>query len=269
MAHDAFISHSSHDKPVADAVCATLESRGIRCWIAPRDILPGESWPKAIMQGIHQSQAMVVVFSAHSNTSQPVMNEVERAVHNNLVIIPFRIEDVAMTDEMEFFLSTRHWLDAMTGPLESHLSRLADQVCHVLLPRDPESPGTASPTFADPVIVRADVPSQHLDALAPSAIIEPSPLRSPPPQVSEPDRQPFGQQVQPVVPAARKIKPWHRWLAYLCLFWIGGFMSTAPHMMAMGGLFYLLAVTCVIIEVGVMVVNWIKRLAVNARTRGG
>lgn len=39
--HDVFISYASSDKPVADAVCAALEQRGIRCWIAPRDILPG------------------------------------------------------------------------------------------------------------------------------------------------------------------------------------------------------------------------------------
>ncbi|NQT71340.1 MAG: toll/interleukin-1 receptor domain-containing protein [Chloroflexi bacterium] len=39
MAHDVFISYSTNDKTVADAVCATLESQKIRCWIAPRDAL--------------------------------------------------------------------------------------------------------------------------------------------------------------------------------------------------------------------------------------
>src|SRR5713101_8280389 len=48
MAHDVFISYSSKDKPVADAVCAGLEGRGIRCWAAPRDILPGSDWGAAI-----------------------------------------------------------------------------------------------------------------------------------------------------------------------------------------------------------------------------
>ena len=41
MAHDVFISYSAKDKTTADGVCATLEAKGIRCWIAPRDILPG------------------------------------------------------------------------------------------------------------------------------------------------------------------------------------------------------------------------------------
>ena len=38
--HDIIISDSTLDKPITDAVCAGLEARGIRCWIAPRDILP-------------------------------------------------------------------------------------------------------------------------------------------------------------------------------------------------------------------------------------
>ena len=40
MALDVFISYSSLDKATADAVCNQLESAGISCWIAPRDILP-------------------------------------------------------------------------------------------------------------------------------------------------------------------------------------------------------------------------------------
>src|SRR5215472_7170060 len=39
-----FISHSSKDREIADAICAHLESAGIKCWIAPRDIEPGATW---------------------------------------------------------------------------------------------------------------------------------------------------------------------------------------------------------------------------------
>jgi hypothetical protein len=51
VAQDVFVSYSSRDKPVADAVCASLEGRGIRCWIAPRDILPGADWGEEIIRG--------------------------------------------------------------------------------------------------------------------------------------------------------------------------------------------------------------------------
>lgn len=128
MAHDVFISHSSQDKPIADAVCATLESRGIRCWIAPRDILPGTSWGEAIIDGINESRLMVLVFSSNANKSAQIIHEVERAVHKGLPIIPFRVEDIMPSKSLEFFISTPHWLDALSPPLEQHLGRLADTV---------------------------------------------------------------------------------------------------------------------------------------------
>ena len=52
MAHDVFISYSSKDKLIADAACAILESKGIRCWIAPRDILPGADWGESIVDAL-------------------------------------------------------------------------------------------------------------------------------------------------------------------------------------------------------------------------
>jgi hypothetical protein len=128
MAHDVFISYATTDKTTADAVCANLESRGSRCWIAPRDILPGTLYGRAIVEAIQASRIMVVVFSSHSKTSPQVSREVERAVHHGLAIIPFRIEDVVPEGEMEFFLSSPHWLDAMTPPLERHLDQLATTV---------------------------------------------------------------------------------------------------------------------------------------------
>jgi TIR domain len=65
MPYDVFISHSSKDKLTADAVCNRLESAGIRCWIAPRDIIPGEGWSAAIMRGIDASKVMVTAQQTH------------------------------------------------------------------------------------------------------------------------------------------------------------------------------------------------------------
>ena len=50
---DVFISYSSKNKSVADAVVSDFEQHGIRCWYAPRDILPGKEWVTAIKEGIH------------------------------------------------------------------------------------------------------------------------------------------------------------------------------------------------------------------------
>ncbi len=165
MPVDVFISHSSQDKHVADAVCATLESRGIRCWIAPRDILPGEEWAEAILNAIQNSQLMLLVFSAHANESPQVRKEVERAVHHAIPIIPVRIQDVLPNKSLEYFISTPHWLDAMTPPLEKHLDHVAGTVTLVLKRQRGEAVSdseTRAVTIADDIAPRESRPNSMM-----------------------------------------------------------------------------------------------------------
>lgn len=151
MAHDVFISYSSKDKPTADATCAALEAKGLRCWIAPRDIVPGADWGESIIDGIAASKAFVLLLSANANLSPQIKREVERAVHAGLSIITVRIEDVQPSKSLEYFLSTPHWLDAMSPPLERHLAYLADVLRHILdgqaAPVPPPKPGSGLPPW--------------------------------------------------------------------------------------------------------------------------
>ena len=124
MGHDVFLSYSSADKATALAVVAGLEEHGIRCWIAPRDIPAGSEYGQQIVEAVKTCRIVVVIFSADANTSPHVRREVERAVSAERSIIPFRIEDVAPTGAMEYALGNTHWLDALSGPLETHIATL-------------------------------------------------------------------------------------------------------------------------------------------------
>lgn len=139
MAFDVFISYGHQDKTVADAACGRLEARGIRCWIAPRDLLPGQSYGEGIAEALRSCRAFVLVFSDHANLSRHVANEVERAVHNNLPIVPLRIQDVKPGAALEYFIGSVHWLDALTPPLEQHLEHLADSIQRLIGTGDPRS----------------------------------------------------------------------------------------------------------------------------------
>lgn len=132
MAHDVFISYSSRDKSIADAICASLENAKIRCWIAPRDVIPGKEWGEAIVDAISASKVMVLIFSEASNNSQQVLREVERAVNKNVVIVPFRIEPVVPTKSMEYFLYSTHWLDALTPDVQKHIEVLVETVAKLM-----------------------------------------------------------------------------------------------------------------------------------------
>ncbi len=86
--YDAFLSHSSKDRAYAELVCQALESHSLRCWIAPRDILPGAEWGAAIIDGIDQSSVMLLIFSRNANESAQVRREVERAISNPFPFCP-------------------------------------------------------------------------------------------------------------------------------------------------------------------------------------
>jgi hypothetical protein len=135
VAHDIFISYSNLDKEVAEAVCRGLESHGLGCWIAPRDVLPGQEYAAALVQAITASPVFILVLSSHSNNSPQVLREVERAVSKGVPIIPFRIEDVPLSSSMEYYVSSHHWLDALTLPLAPHINTLVTTTSALLATR--------------------------------------------------------------------------------------------------------------------------------------
>ncbi len=140
MAHDVFISHSAKDKATADAVCAMLESSGIRCWIAPRDVVPSMEYGEAIIDAIEGSRIMVLVFTANANASPQIRREIERAVNHGVAILPLRMENVLPGKSLEYFIGNVHWLDALTPPLESHLKGLAGTIKILLARAEPDAP---------------------------------------------------------------------------------------------------------------------------------
>src|SRR5436190_7354827 len=143
MAHDVFISHSTNNRSVANAVCAALERDGIRCWIAPRDVMPGRPYSGEITRAIQQSRAFVLIFSEHSNNSEQVLREVQLAANSRLHIIQFRIDPVVPSDDLEYYLSGPHWLDAVTPPLENHIEQLQTSMKALLALPDAEEKGKA------------------------------------------------------------------------------------------------------------------------------
>ena len=128
MAHDVFVSYSSKDKVVADAVVTAMENNRIRCWYAPRDIKPSEDWGKAISGAIEGCRVFLVIFSKTANRSQRVLDEVNLAISQQAVILPFRIENLEPEGAMKLHLSSRHWLDAFEPSWESHIKKLIKDV---------------------------------------------------------------------------------------------------------------------------------------------
>lgn len=184
MAHDVFICYSMKDRAVADAACAALEHRGIRCWVAPRDTQGAVFHAQTVVDAISVSRFMVLILSSNSNDSPHVIREVERAASGGPVVIPFRIENVSLSKSLQFFLGPVHWLDAFTPPLEKHLSRLADNI-ELLIKR--AGAGSAQPA---PGLHSGAEPRQQPVA-SPFPLVAPRPQAAPRPRPRAVPEQPL------------------------------------------------------------------------------
>ena len=129
---DVFISHSSVDSKLAYAMCIYLEQKGIRCWIAPRDIPGGVKYGKSIIMGVKTCKIMVVLFNNNANDSEGVETEVERAFHYKLTLIPFKLDETIPSDSLEFSFGSFQWLDATKGNPEDHFDLLYQNCVRVL-----------------------------------------------------------------------------------------------------------------------------------------
>jgi hypothetical protein len=166
MPHDVFISYSSRDGQVANAVCHALEADGIRCWIAPRDALPGHKYQGSIVRAIRSCRVMVLIFSSGSNQSDHVLREVTIASEAGRLVLPFRIEDVEIGDDLYYYVSSVHWLDAITPPLKQHIDKLVSTIHGFVQPgAEPSATEEPEPTAAEAPLDIREPPARSDDAL--------------------------------------------------------------------------------------------------------
>lgn len=130
--YDVFISYSYKDKKIADAICHYFENDQLKCWIAPRDILPGMQWAKSIVDAIPKCSILLLIFSSHSNASSQVLREIELAVSYGKIIVPVRIEDIRPTQGMEYYLATVHWINILDKKIEGKLIELTETIRNII-----------------------------------------------------------------------------------------------------------------------------------------
>ena len=161
MAREIFVSYSQPDRECALELVSELEANDFGVWIAPRDISPSADWAEEIIDAISAARVMVLVFSSHSNASPQVRREVERAVHKQLPVLAFRIEDALPSRSLEYFLSSQHWMDAFPPPRGPHYARLRAHLSvklHGAPAADPKDTGRSR--ILDPALAASLTPAE-------------------------------------------------------------------------------------------------------------
>jgi TIR domain len=148
MAHDVFISHAFRDKAFVVAICKSLESAQVKCWITERDISAGEDWTEATRNAIASSRLMVLVLSENANAAPHLESEIAHAFYTKRPILPVRITDTQPKRDFLFYLGNVHWVDAFNSSPEQYLQELTGRIRGILrspiISRDiKRSPGMA------------------------------------------------------------------------------------------------------------------------------
>lgn len=123
-----FVSYSTSDTEIAQRVKMSLLRFGFQCWKAPEDIMPGESWPRAITRALQESWAMVLICSRHSIQSAEVSKELTLAMSGKVYVVPFRIDNIVPTGEWAYHLANIQWFDAFDRDPDSACEALAEHL---------------------------------------------------------------------------------------------------------------------------------------------
>ncbi|UCH98035.1 MAG: TIR domain-containing protein [Candidatus Aminicenantes bacterium] len=133
MNHQVFISYASEKSKesknnfdVAEKIYKSLEAKNIRCWLAPKEIQPGDTWINEIINAVEQAKVVVLVFSSNANQSNWVKREINHALDKNKTIITFCIENVLPQGIFKLLKSNFQWLKAYTPPLKTHIDKLVE-----------------------------------------------------------------------------------------------------------------------------------------------
>lgn len=126
-----FISYSSKDQDIAETIYRALEARGHDCWIACRDVQPGENYQEAIVRALRAAKVMLLVFTSNANNSDEIKKELVLAGRHRVTVVPVRVEDVAPNDAFTYELATRQWIDLFKD-WERQISILAARLGSIL-----------------------------------------------------------------------------------------------------------------------------------------
>src|SRR5580704_5561856 len=174
-----FISFATKDRNAAHTICEALEHRGFNCWIADRDIGPGENFQIAIVHAIRAAKVMILVFSANSNNSDEIKKEVVLAGQSRLIVIPVRVEDVTPDEAFAYELATRQWVDLFED-WERSIQRLVRQLENVAGIRVEPAPDASDVPAAN-----GAVPPEPAPAMPPATAAPLEPAAAAPPPAEE------------------------------------------------------------------------------------
>ena len=155
-----FISYKAEEFDVANWVKSTLEHNGISCWMAPTSIPGGSSYASEIEQAIQNCKVFVLLLSDKSQNSKWVAKELDRALNANKIIMPFVLENCALKDDFNFYLTNVQRYEAYLNKVNAMKTMILD-IRKII--------GNVQPDFNTPQSPSAHAAAPATAPVAPSA----------------------------------------------------------------------------------------------------
>ena len=139
---DVFISyHEASAGEIVKQIAAELESVGVSCWYAERDLTAPGSFAATITQEIRACKVFLLVLDEGGNQSEHVKSEVYLAFqriskHENMKPFYFKIDDCILSDDMAYYLS-RFQITNGNPSDQEHMRRLTKQIADIVQPEPP------------------------------------------------------------------------------------------------------------------------------------
>jgi formylglycine-generating enzyme len=131
--NDVFISYSTIDRNIANAICHKLESKNIKCWIAPRDIVNDISYEECLMQAIEHTKVLLNITSNNSKNNDVGKPEISFAITKGLIVLPLVIEEYLTDEDISNYANSAHWLEVQSDTLDNKVDQLLN-VLSTLIP---------------------------------------------------------------------------------------------------------------------------------------
>ena len=113
-----FISHDCDDAGRVAKYVKLLESNGVPCWIAPRDIPYGSNYAREIPVAIKNCGCFVVFVSKKSQLSEEIDKEIEIANKFSKTIIPAKLDNCEFSGPYMYHLTNKQWFEAYKNQKE-------------------------------------------------------------------------------------------------------------------------------------------------------
>lgn len=118
-----FLSYARADRRPADRLVASLRAAGFVVWRDVADIRSGSHSQASIAEAIRQSEAVILVVSRRSMSSDFVRREVDVAVSARIRVIPLMLQAVPVPPELQLQLAGLQMID-LSKRFRSGVSRL-------------------------------------------------------------------------------------------------------------------------------------------------